>query len=158
MLVTLTVANTSYLTGSTHLVAPVTRLAGLMMFILQSGMLQSNSNEVLCVIILFIDQTFMADNDHQGSECPLFTLSILPRHICNQPWAWHPLGFIPKFESHQACGQNMEALHLAGSHLHSFWPTWHPTNWRSYHHCSPSTILPNNSYFQGPHCLHCWCC
>ena len=74
--------------------------------------IQSDSNEVLCGIILFIDQMFMADNDHQGSECPLFTLSILPRHIRNQAWAWHPLGFIPKFESHHLCGQNMQALHL----------------------------------------------
>ena len=74
--------------------------------------IQSDSNEVLCGIILFIDQMFMADNDHQGSECPLFTLSILPRHICNQPWAWRPLGFIPKFELHHSRGQNMEALHL----------------------------------------------
>ena len=53
--------------------------------------IQSDSNEVLCGIILFIDQTFMADNDHQGSECPLFTLSILPRHIHNQAWAWLPV-------------------------------------------------------------------
>ena len=54
----------------------------------------------------------MAENDCQGSECPLFTLSILPRHIHNQAWAWHPLGFIPKFESHHLRGQNMQALHL----------------------------------------------
>ena len=57
--------------------------------------IQSDSNEVLCGIILFIDRTFMADNDHQGSECPLFTLSILPRHIHNQAWAWRPLGLFP---------------------------------------------------------------
>ena len=66
----------------------------------------------LCGIILFIDQMFMADNDHQGSVCPLFTLLILPRHIHNQPWAWCPLGFIPKFELHHPRGQNMETLHL----------------------------------------------
>ena len=74
--------------------------------------IQSDSNEVLCGIILFIDQMFMAENEHQGSECPLFTLSILPRHIRNQAWAWCPLGFIPKFESHHSRGQNMQALHL----------------------------------------------
>ena len=74
--------------------------------------IESDSNEVLCGIILFVDQTFTADNDHQHSECPLFTLSILPRHIRNQAWAWCPLGFIPKFESHHSCGQNMQALHL----------------------------------------------
>ena len=79
--------------------------------------IQSDSNEVLCGIILFIDQTFMADNDHQGSKCPLFTLLILPRHIHNQPWAWYPLGFIPKFELHHSCGQNMEALHLVLTHI-----------------------------------------
>ena len=79
--------------------------------------IQSDSNEVLCGIILFIDQMFTADNDHQGSECPLFTLSILPRHIRNQAWAWHPLGFIPKFESHHSCGQNMQALHLVLTHI-----------------------------------------
>ena len=78
----------------------------------QCTQIQSDSNEVLCGIILFIDQTFMADKDHQGSECPLFTLLILPRHICNQAWAWHPLGFIPKFKSYPSCGQNMQALHL----------------------------------------------
>ena len=88
------------------------------MWVEQSGahthrmQIQSDSNEVLCGIILFIDQTFMAENDHQGSECPPFTLSILPRHIHNQAWAWCPLGFIPKFESHHLHGQNMEALHL----------------------------------------------
>ena len=54
----------------------------------------------------------MADNDRQGSECPLFTILILPRHICNKAWAWHPLGFIPNFESHHLHGQNMQALHL----------------------------------------------
>ena len=59
----------------------------------------------------------MAENDHQGSECPLFTLLILPRHIFNQAWAWHPLGFIPKFESHHLCGQNMQALHLVLTHI-----------------------------------------
>ena len=74
--------------------------------------IKSDSNEVLCVIILFIDQTFTVDNDHQGSEHPLFTLSILPRHIHNQPWAWEPLGFIPKFEARHQPGPNMEALHL----------------------------------------------
>ena len=79
--------------------------------------IQSDSNEVLCGIILFIDQMLTADNDHQGSECPLFTLSILPRHICNQAWVWHPLGFIPKFESHHSHGQNMQALHLVLTHI-----------------------------------------
>ena len=59
----------------------------------------------------------MADNDHQGSECPLFTLLILPRHIRNQAWAWCPLGFIPKFESHHLHGQNMQALHLVLAHI-----------------------------------------
>jgi hypothetical protein len=79
--------------------------------------IQSDSNEVLCGIILFIDQMFTADNDCQGSECPLFTLLILPRHIRNQAWAWHPLGFIPKFESHHLRGQNMQALHLVLAHI-----------------------------------------
>ena len=59
----------------------------------------------------------MADNDWQGSECPLFTLSILPRHIRNQAWAWCPLVFIPKFESHHSHGQNMQALHLVLTHI-----------------------------------------
>ena len=79
--------------------------------------IQSDSNEVLCGIILFIDQTFMAENDRQGSECPFFTLSILPRHICNHAWAWCPLGFIPKIESHHLRGQNMQALHLVLTHI-----------------------------------------
>ena len=41
-----------------------------------------------------------------------FYTLILPRHICNQAWAWCPIGFIPKFESHHLRGQNMQALHL----------------------------------------------
>ena len=57
----------------------------------------------------------MADNDWQGSECPLFTLLILPRHIGNQAWAWHPLVFIPK--SQHSHGQNMQALHLVLTHI-----------------------------------------
>ena len=117
--------------------------------------IQSDSNEVLCGIILFIDQTFTAENDHQGSECPLFTLSILPRHICNQAWASHSLGFMPKFESHHSCGQNMQALHLVLTCILS--------GLRGIQEISgltavnyPSVIVPNYSYFQGPNCLHCW--
>ena len=43
-------------------------------------------------------------------------------------------------------------LPIDNINLHSFWPTWHPRNRWSYHHHSPSIIVPNYSY------LHCWWC
>ena len=121
-LMTLAVTITS---GSTHLTSPVTRLACLMMFILQSGMLTL----IVCKFRVtpmkfYVGLSFSLTEHlwqkmmhHQGSECPHFTFSMLPRNICNQAWAWHPLGFIPKFESHHSCGQNMQALHLVLTHI-----------------------------------------
>ena len=105
--------------------APFTTLAGMMIFILQSGMLTLVVCKFRVASMKFnaglyfsltkcLQQTMTIK---QGSECPLFTLSILPQHICNQPWAWHPLGFIPKFELHHQASQNMEALHLVLTHI-----------------------------------------
>ena len=63
--------------------APITRLVGLMMFILQSGMLTL----IICkfrvtpmkfyvgLSFSLTEQPFMADNDHQGSECPHLVLT-----------------------------------------------------------------------------------
>jgi hypothetical protein len=41
----------------------------------------------------------------------MFTLSIIPRHLRNQPFAWCPLGFIPKLPAQTFQGQNNANTH-----------------------------------------------
>ena len=41
----------------------------------------------------------------------MFTLSIIPRFLRNQPFAWRPLGYFPKLPSAKKFGHNMDTLH-----------------------------------------------
>jgi len=68
-------------------------------------------NDVLCGIIVFIDRTHVAEKE-KLTLCPLmFTLSIIPRYLRNQPFAWRPLGFIPKLPTQSFPGQNYANTH-----------------------------------------------
>ena len=58
-------------------------------------LLRTNSNEVLCGIILAVNRNHVADKDKLSLEPVLFSLSIIPRALRNHPFAWRPLGFIP---------------------------------------------------------------
>jgi hypothetical protein len=65
----------------------------------------------LCDIIFFFDRTHVA-NKEKLSLCPLmFTLSIIPCFLRNQPFAWRPLGYFPKLPSAKKFGQNIDTLH-----------------------------------------------
>lgn len=70
-----------------------------------------NSNDVLCGIILAVDRTHVADKDKLSLEPVLFSLSIIPRALRNHPFAWRPLGFIPKFSRSQSFGFNTKTYH-----------------------------------------------
>jgi hypothetical protein len=76
-----------------------------------AAMQTRGSSAVLCGLILFIDRTFTAENDRLGCECVFFTLTIVPRALRNQPYAWRPLGMLPKFDSNSKKGQNATAYH-----------------------------------------------
>jgi hypothetical protein len=67
-------------------------------------LLTSNSNDILCGIILVFDHTHVADKDKLSLEPVLFSLSIIPRALHNHPFAWRPLGFIPKFSRSNSLG------------------------------------------------------
>jgi hypothetical protein len=41
----------------------------------------------------------------------MFTLSIIPCHLWNHPFAWRPLGYFPKLPSAKTVGQNIDTLH-----------------------------------------------
>ena len=78
---------------------------------LTSQQLLKEPNDVLCGIIFFFDRTHVA-NKEKLSLCPLmFTLSIIPRFLRNQPFAWRPLGYFPKLPSAKKFGQNIDTLH-----------------------------------------------
>jgi hypothetical protein len=65
----------------------------------------------LCGIICFFDCTHVANKD-KLSLCPLmFTLSITPHHLWNQPFAWRPVGYFLKLPSAKTVGQNIDTLH-----------------------------------------------
>jgi hypothetical protein len=70
-----------------------------------------NSNDVLSGIILAIDRTHVADKDKLSLEPVLFSLSIIPRALRNQPFAWRPLGFIPKMSRSQSLGSSHRTYH-----------------------------------------------
>jgi hypothetical protein len=74
-------------------------------------LLKKNSNEVLCGIILAVDRTHVADKDKLSLEPVLFSLSIIPRALRNHPFAWRPLGFIPKLPSSKFLGFNAQTYH-----------------------------------------------
>jgi hypothetical protein len=74
-------------------------------------LIKNNSNEILCGIILFIDRTHVADKDKLSLEPVLFSLSIIPRALRNHPFAWRPLGFIPKFSASKSLGSNAQTYH-----------------------------------------------
>jgi hypothetical protein len=74
-------------------------------------LLNPNSNDVLCGIILAVDRTHVADKDKLSLEPVLFSLSIIPRALRNHPFAWRPLGFIPKFSHSQSFGFNTKTYH-----------------------------------------------
>jgi hypothetical protein len=48
----------------------------------------------------------VADKDKLSLEPVLFSLSIIPRALWNHPFAWRPLGFIPKLPSSTSLGFN----------------------------------------------------
>jgi hypothetical protein len=78
---------------------------------LTSHQLIRQSKDILCGIIFFFDRTHVANKD-KLSLCPLmFTLSIIPRWIRNQPYAWRPLGYFPKLPHAKKFGQNIDTLH-----------------------------------------------
>jgi hypothetical protein len=79
---------------------------------LTSRQLLQEPNDVLCGIIFFFDRTHVANKD-KLSLCPLmFTLSIIPRYLWNQPFVWRPLGgYFPKLPSAKTVGQNINTLH-----------------------------------------------
>jgi hypothetical protein len=74
-------------------------------------LLRTNSNEVLCGIILAVDRTHVADKDKLSLEPVLFSLSIIPHALRNHPFAWRPLGFIPKLPSSKSLGFNAITYH-----------------------------------------------
>ena len=41
----------------------------------------------------------------------LFSLSIIPHWLWNQPFAWRPLGYFPKLPPAKKPGQNVDTLH-----------------------------------------------
>ena len=41
----------------------------------------------------------------------MFSLSIIPHWLQNQPFAWRPLGYFPKLPSAKKFGQNIDTLH-----------------------------------------------
>jgi hypothetical protein len=71
----------------------------------------NDSNDILCGIILAIDRTHVADKDKLSLEPVLFSLSIIPRALRNHPFAWRPLGFIPKFSASKSLGFNAKTYH-----------------------------------------------
>jgi hypothetical protein len=75
-------------------------------------LIQNDSNEILCGIILAIDRTHVADKkDKLSLEPVLFSLSIIPRSLRNHPFAWRPLSFIPKFSTSKSLGFNAQTYH-----------------------------------------------
>ncbi len=78
---------------------------------LTSADLCKRLNDVLCGIIVFIDRTHVAEKE-KLTLCPvMMTLSIIPRYLRNQPFAWHPLGFVPKLPAQSSLGQNSTNNH-----------------------------------------------
>jgi hypothetical protein len=74
-------------------------------------LLEKNNNEGLCGIILAVDRTHVADKDKFSLEPVLFSLSIIPHALRNHPFAWRPLGFIPKLPSSKFLGFNAQTYH-----------------------------------------------
>jgi hypothetical protein len=74
-------------------------------------MIRSDSNDILCGIVLAIDRTHVADKDKLSLEPVLFSLSIIPRSLRNHPFSWRPLGFIPKLPLSKAKGNNARTYH-----------------------------------------------
>jgi hypothetical protein len=76
-----------------------------------SSKLLTTINDILCGIIFFIDRTHVADKE-KLTLCPiLFSLSIIPRWLRNQSFAWRPIGFVPKLPKQRVKGQNSETTH-----------------------------------------------
>ena len=69
--------------------------------------------DVLCGIILFSDGTHVTSmsKDKLSMNPLMFTLSIIPHWLHNQPFAWSPLGYLPKLPPTRKLGQNMDTFH-----------------------------------------------
>ena len=86
-----------------------------------SDLLLEDENDVLCGIIFFFDRTHVANKD-KLSLCPLmFTLSIIPRSVRNQPFAWRPLGYYPKLPSSLKKGNNMDTFTDSSTRCYPAW-------------------------------------
>jgi hypothetical protein len=84
-----------------------------MKFILGNGIASPLSNclRVLCGIIFFFDRTHVSNKQKLSVHPLMFSLSIIPRWLCNLPYAWRPLGYFPKLPSAKKIGQNIDTLH-----------------------------------------------
>jgi hypothetical protein len=62
--------------------------------------------------LLAIDRTHVADEDKLLLEPVIFLLSIIPSGaLSNHPFAWRPLGFIPKFLHSKSLFFNAQTYH-----------------------------------------------
>jgi hypothetical protein len=78
---------------------------------LTSRQLLNDANDVLSGIIFFFDRTHVSNKDKLSVHPLMFSLSIIPRWLRNQPFAWRPLGYFPKLPSAKKFGQNIDTLH-----------------------------------------------
>lgn len=78
---------------------------------LTSQQLLEDANDVLCGIIFFFDRTHVSNKEKLSVHPLMFSLSIIPRWLRNQPFAWRPLGYFPKLPSAKKVGQNIDILH-----------------------------------------------
>ena len=78
---------------------------------LTSRQLLKDANDVLSGIIFVFDCTHVSNKDKLSVHPLMFSLSIIPRWLWNQPFAWRPLGYFPKLPSAKKFGQNIDTLH-----------------------------------------------
>ena len=64
-----------------------------------------------CLVSFFFDRTHVSNKDKLSVHPLMFSLSIIPRWLRNQPFAWRPLGYFPKLPSAKKFGQNIDTLH-----------------------------------------------
>ena len=60
---------------------------------------------------IFFDCTHVSNKDKLSVHPLMFSLSIIPHWLRNQPFAWRPLGYFPKLPSAKKFGQNIDTLH-----------------------------------------------
>jgi hypothetical protein len=78
---------------------------------LSSRQLLESPNDVLCGVIFFFDRTHVSNKQKLSVHPLMFSLSIIPRWLRNQPFAWRPLGYFPKLPPAKKTGQNVDTLH-----------------------------------------------